>query len=150
MTETIPVSDSRNGEHYEGDENEDEGMKFAKYFTFRQVLDGESMYAFYGIAWYVSELRATICYPIPFNFLARWIRDLYWMLMVGSKREDLRNEAYNAGIEQGKSLKNAQYWDGLQEGGKQRQKQPISSIRQDTRQGRRLNMSIPLLTTTKC
>ena len=77
-------------------------MRFEKLMPYRKIREGDLMFRFYGIAWSNPELRVWTCYPIPFNFLARWVRDLYWLLMGGSKREDLREAAYNAGVEEGR------------------------------------------------
>jgi hypothetical protein len=57
----------------------------------------------YGIAYRDYYRRIAICYPIPFNFLAGWLRTLYWWLSRGysAKWEKELDTAHQTGRAEG-------------------------------------------------
>lgn len=49
-------------------------------FTKRQVYEGERLPWGYGRAYYLPQTDAMVCYPVPFNLVVRWLRNLYYWL----------------------------------------------------------------------
>lgn len=74
----------------------------------RVIAHGDSFPAFYGLAWWRQTEMTGVCYPIPLNWIARWVRDAYYFLMQGPRRkqfdvvsaEIMRNE-YMRGLQDG-------------------------------------------------
>ena len=57
----------------------------------------------YGVAWADFVQNAVICYPIPLNFLMAWWRTLRWRLSVGPGASTREQDAYAAGLTEGRS-----------------------------------------------
>lgn len=48
--------------------------------TKQQALQGEKLPWGYGLAYWLPHAHASVCYPVPFNLVVRWARNLYfWM-----------------------------------------------------------------------
>lgn len=60
-----------------------------------QVAEGEMAPWWYGAAYYSCYADYTVCYPVPFNLIVRWSRNLWWALKRG--KEDALSEAYIRG-----------------------------------------------------
>jgi hypothetical protein len=58
-------------------------------FTRRQRAMGERLPRGYGVAWSRWDIDADVCFPIPFNWLARWARNLYYMVAVPRRKNYL-------------------------------------------------------------
>ena len=59
-----------------------------------------------------------VCYPLPFNWLVRWARQLYWWLVWPGK--DKMEWAYSKGVAHGRKVKwDAMHAEGVREGRKQ-------------------------------
>lgn len=71
--------------------------------TMRQVKEGEMIPFGYGIAYYEYAWNSAVCYPIPFNFIARWVRRILFQLKnPGPDGLDKKyNEGYSAGHDKG-------------------------------------------------
>ena len=52
----------------------------------KMVYEGECIPRGYGIAWHDYNTLNIVCFPIPFNWLASWARDLWYFVVRG--RED--------------------------------------------------------------
>ena len=48
----------------------------------RQLYEGQSIPRFYGMAWVDVATRTYTAFPIPFHWLARWGRSLWWRFKV--------------------------------------------------------------------
>ena len=72
-----------------------------KYQMIRKYKDESQMPPpWYGVAWYQPEYRwRAVCYPIPFNILAAWIRGFYIFLKWGSMRLHYKFEAWDHAVQ---------------------------------------------------
>ncbi len=58
----------------------------------------------YGLAWRNFATASFTCYPIPLNFIFRWLRDAYfWLMSAGlpGYRERVEHKAFYQGRAQG-------------------------------------------------
>jgi hypothetical protein len=69
------------------------------------------MPSWYGLAYYEPYRDEQVCYPIPFNLVVRWARDLAWLVKRGKK--SALSEAYERGYKEGSQ---AQYDRGFDAG----------------------------------
>lgn len=86
------------------------------------VNQGDYMPRGYGLAWLCATSTQGVCYPIPLNWLFRWIRDLYFFLARGPKRRQWELIAKQAGEDRYRSLKvvqQAAFDRGVKEGKRQ-------------------------------
>lgn len=67
-----------------------------------QVLEGEHAPWGYGFAWRSYSEMAVVVYPIPFNFIARWTRELYFWL--AKPRRFWADQFYLDGYEKGREV----------------------------------------------
>lgn len=93
--------------------------------TFKKIrAEGGTMIPFgYGIAWRDFADNRQVMYPIPFNIIIRWLRDLhYWLMVVGRPgyREKVERIAYLNGKNSNRieiqSNYNIGYTNGLNDG----------------------------------
>ena len=68
--------------------------------TSQQIAKGQRFPRGYGFAWYDFILDVRLAYPIPFNWILRWIRDLYFLLAKGPSDIHEQN-IYRAGYHEG-------------------------------------------------
>lgn len=56
----------------------------------------------YGLCWIDWVTAEAVCYPIPFNWLARWFRDAYYFLCRGPRRRqfDAVQKAHSKEVEE--------------------------------------------------
>lgn len=88
-----------------------------------KITEGERLPFGYGIAWRNWNEMTFEAYPIPFNWCAYFIRELYLFLARGP-REAGKQKIYNAGREVGfKSGKREGYANGVFDGRKKLQDQ---------------------------
>lgn len=64
-----------------------------------RLAQGEALPWWGGVAYYSPYSDHLIYYPVPFNWLVRWGRDIGWFLRKGKK--DALAKAYEAGYEAG-------------------------------------------------
>lgn len=62
-------------------------MKIRKCFPRRYVQEGGRFPRGYGLAWYDVMRRKAVCYPMPFNLFANWLRKLYYAISAPSLPE---------------------------------------------------------------
>lgn len=68
-----------------------------------KIIAGEKMPFGYGIAWHEYAEAAIVVYPMPFNFVARWVRSAYLHLMnQGAEYSKHYLAGYEKGYEEGK------------------------------------------------
>jgi hypothetical protein len=69
----------------------------------RRVMNGEEIPRGYGIAWRVPHFDATLCLPVPFNQIARALREVYWRVIAPrwGTRDKALAESYVAGYAAG-------------------------------------------------
>ncbi len=66
-----------------------------------KLLESERIPFWYGFAWRYYNEMAIVVFPIPFNFLARWIREVYLFLKLSGAAKI--NANYLAGYEKGRA-----------------------------------------------
>lgn len=49
----------------------------------------------YGVAWYEFNMDHYVCYPVPFNLIARWLRDTWYLMVKPGDREWLTPDEIN-------------------------------------------------------
>ena len=76
------------------------------------VNQGERVKYGYGIAWTNYESRSYTAFPVPFNFLFRWLRSVWYFLAKPKKTlQDIAyNDGYNRGYENGKEYGYKKCW----------------------------------------
>jgi len=52
----------------------------------KYIKAGEESPKWYGLAWLDFAKNQHVVYPIPLNWFARWIRDLYYFLAVPKRK----------------------------------------------------------------
>ncbi len=93
-----------------------------------KVYEGEVIPKWYGFAWREYAEAAIVVYPIPFNFVARFIRYLYFSLsQAGAKNID---KNYMVGYERGKLLRDTEIERSYQRGYKNGQEDILGLLRQ--------------------
>ena len=70
----------------------------------RSVLEGDMLPWGYGIAWHRWERNAPVIMPIPFNVIAGWVREVYFLLAyklqprwIRQREVAIANKAFEAG-----------------------------------------------------
>lgn len=84
-----------------------------------KVLEGESAPFGHGYAYRDFITRTTISYLVPFNFIVRWIRDLwFWLIMKRSGyQEKIERRFYHTGLREGNEIGYRRgYSDGVRDG----------------------------------
>ncbi len=56
---------------------------------------------FYGFSYFVPNQFAMVCYPMPFNFLVRWARQILCYLKCPRPKEFMPTENFEAGYRLG-------------------------------------------------
>ncbi len=75
------------------------------------VGEGEEIPRFYGVAYIETPGFNAVAYPLPLNYLARWIRSLYHALLIPKpswweeRFMHVRSAAFSHGVEAGKLTK---------------------------------------------
>ena len=92
--------------------------RFQRFVGRRELRDAEIIPAWYGVAFMVYPMHMTICYPIPLNYILRWIEAIRWRVKRPTRlaafeaahtmADRLSKEAYERG-------KTAGYQEGLRE-----------------------------------
>jgi len=62
-----------------------------------RIAEGYMLPFWYGVAYYDYCSSYKICYPIPFNLLVRWVRNIFWAIKKPSDKLDAVNKAYQTG-----------------------------------------------------
>ena len=75
-------------------------MRIKKILTDKQLFT-ESVPRLYGLAYRDYARRASAFYPIPLNWLVRWVRDLRFILSDASNKKSELEKTYRAGFEAG-------------------------------------------------
>lgn len=64
-----------------------------------KIMEGEAAPWWYGFAYRLENEAAIVCYPVPLNLAARWIRSAWrWVRMSPVERQ---SESYRAGFAAG-------------------------------------------------
>lgn len=82
------------------------------------VHEGFELPRGYGVAWRCYDRYASVCYPVPFNLVARWLRDLYvWARCIARPSYSDRvlwrafNRGRDIGIELGREHALRELWE---------------------------------------
>lgn len=82
----------------------------------KQIKEGAVVPFGWGIAWYDYDARCEICYPIPFNILIRFLKQIYYLVASNHKQQD-DDKIYQVGYNNGyNSGCNSGYDKGFTEG----------------------------------
>ena len=75
----------------------------------REIEEGEIIPKGYGVAYYNFTTHHVVCYPIPFNIFANWLRKLYFRILNPSLHEIEQkcHKAYHEGLVKGWKLHQA-------------------------------------------
>ena len=73
-------------------------LKFVK-----TIEEGGMLPRFYGIAWWTFYQRRAVCMPVPFNMVARVLRDGWQYMLAPSMVPMNPRDAYNAGYAAGRA-----------------------------------------------
>lgn len=80
-------------------------MQFKLIVAQRQILEGERIPKWYGIAYHDPNSMISICYPFPFNIIIGWVRKVWlnfrWYYVGVDKREKELRLANHHGYMQG-------------------------------------------------
>src|SRR3990172_11960993 len=66
-----------------------------------QAKPGEAPPWYYGFAFYDYPMRFSIWYPIPFNWIIRYGREIYFWLRNAGNYNTAREKIYNDGYDKG-------------------------------------------------
>ena len=75
--------------------------------TIREIEEGESVPWYYGFAWRNYTRNTTVVVIIPFNWIAMWLRRLWFMTREGKHHMEIEfhseyRRGYRLGLKQGK------------------------------------------------
>lgn len=65
-----------------------------------KLAHGQQLKWWMGIAWKDFQTLTWVVYPIPFNLIARWARDL-WHIVAGPGSQPTERDFYMRGYEHG-------------------------------------------------
>lgn len=79
----------------------------------KRVRSGQHLPKGYGFAWAELHKDTAVCYPLPFNVLARWLYHAYWWLVAPqSAVREVHRELYEAGYHAGQNAHSVQFEHG--------------------------------------
>ncbi len=76
----------------------------------KMIEPGFEVPFFYGVAWHDPQRRAAICYPMPFNWIARFFRWIYYEIKLPNRLaieiefETMLAERYKKGFDDGEEV----------------------------------------------
>ncbi len=63
--------------------------------TGMQIAEGYELPWWAGVSYYSPYTDHSVCYPVPFNLIVRWMRSAWWAMKKG--KSDALSDAYSAG-----------------------------------------------------